>query len=539
MDFEQLLRKYLSGAITEQELEHFQSLLDRVPEYKAELRQTLEIRSLLHDDALTLTPPTDLSEHIRIAVSSSFAADAIVEQEEQARKRRIFLYPLRLSMSALVAVCVIAGVALSPTLRQHSENGAANSIAAAQAPAVTPAAGPRTADMSSDAAAAESGTLPAGGSRIAEIQAPHHVSGTTVAGHPAVGRPASGHPAASRSASGKSNPGRSGDDAAEKTLANGMWMLGHEVPSRAAQDHGTDHTASSIAQNQVEGAESSSSSSVDYAALLSRDPAELLRHNLSRPLYNPAFDSSTRRQIEPMRTDIKPGESIAMTSDEGRRLTIGVTLGAGQVAETNAPTVLLQNSYYLSFSLGGYDRIGVEMGASAFQQESESTNPLAKRQNSGNSLLLAANPRQGSGIDGRQYGLVGNDNNELLGKRTLGVPSTDEAPSASTPPPAHNTLPASDSAARPRVEQQITYGAIFYDRRIRLSHTWDFCSRVTFGGANDAVMGNVRAYAAFTPSKKNITFTMGVGGATLYNLSAKNSNFSVNYGVYYGVETGF
>ena len=71
MEFEQLLRKYFDGAMTEAELERFQTLLENVPEYRTELRQSLEVRSLLHDDALNLKPPTDLSEHIRIAVGAS------------------------------------------------------------------------------------------------------------------------------------------------------------------------------------------------------------------------------------------------------------------------------------------------------------------------------------------------------------------------------------------------------------------------------------------------------------------------------------
>jgi hypothetical protein len=32
---------------------------------------------------------------------------------------------------------------------------------------------------------------------------------------------------------------------------------------------------------------------------------------------------------------------------------------------------------------------------------------------------------------------------------------------------------------------------------------------------------------------------MGVGGSGLRNFSTKGSNFSANYGIYYGIETGF
>jgi hypothetical protein len=532
MDFEQLLRKYLSGAITEPELEHFQALLDRVPEYNAELRQTLEIRSLLHDDALTLTPPTDLSEHIRIAVSSSFAADAIVEQEEQARRRRVF-YPFRLSLSAVVATCIVVGVALSPSLPKSAQMGSSKNVAALRvSPAATNADhAPAIADASSTrsmAAAVKNGVHRAAPS--------------------------------SRGTKHDATP----VDASQDILASGAWMLGHEVPSRAAQSPASEQGATSIAQN-ADGANGTSESSMtrraNLASLLERDPAELLKHDFSRPSYNPAFDSSTHRQIEPARLDAKPGEAIAMNSGEGRRLTIGVTLGAGQVAETSTPTVLMQNTYYLSFSLGGYDRIGIEMGASAFQQESQSNDGFGgKPSNNNNDLLSSIAPRGGSasgtpvGLTGspddfylgkrtteQRSGLAESPSNHYLAKRNLNNPTVNEAP---TTTPRSSSQTDDVKKAPPPTEQQITYGAIFYDRRIQLGRSWDVCGRVTFGGADNAVMGNVRAYAAFTPSGKNITLTMGVGGAGLYNLTTKASSNggvrgSVNYGIYYGIETGF
>lgn len=520
MDFEQLLRKYLSGAITERELEHFQSLLDRVPEYKAELRETLEIRSMLHDDALTLTPPPDLSDHIRIAVSSSFAADALAEQEEQARKRRVFLNPLRLSVSALVAACVMAGVALSPTLMQRSaREGRVAQSAPAAATAPAPKASAPTPPAASPLAAS---------SKIASA-AENGANSST-----------SRRDAAPRVAAERDGASDNLADASEAVLANGMWMLGHEVPSRVGHSASSTSSASGIAAN-ASGENSGSGAGimgdqVGHASILNRDPADLLRHDLIRPSYNPAFDSSTHRKLEPVQSEPKPGESIAFGGGEGRRLTIGVTLGAGQVAETKSPTALLQNSYYLSFTLGSSDRIGVEMGASAFQQERASNDGFSKRPSTDPLLLAVNSVDHGSGSG--EYGLIGGDD-FYLGKKTLGVP-TDEAPAASSPAPRATSVPETQKENNGgRFEQQITYGAVFYDRRIQLNKSWDVCGRVTFGGADNALMGNVRAYAAFTPTSKNITFTVGVGGATLYNLSAKGPSSSVNYGVYYGIETGF
>lgn len=524
MDFEQLLRKYLSGAITERELEHFQTLLDRVPEYKAELRETLEIRSMLHDDALTLTPPSDLSDHIRIAVSSSFAADAIAEQEEQARKRRVFLNPFRISVGAIVAACMVAGVALTPTLTNRLQNGGGAPVARSTAPAAvapgTSAAQPTVAGRSQGSPLAP---------RMAHRAAISHSRGTE---------------AAAPVATEASDSRRDLADASEVVLSNGMWMLGHEVPTRAGHSDGgnADQSASGIAQDMPDGRSQNGGigGQVDYASILTRDPAELLKLDLNRPLYNPSFDSTNHRRVETRQTEVKPGEALALGDADGRRLTIGVTLGAGQVAENETPTALLQNSYYLSFSLGGSDRIGIEMGASAFQQERRTSSGYSsKRPNTDPLLLASIGMDRGSDISTGEYGLIGTGDGTYLGKKTLGVPSADEAPTTTSPTPHSSPVVETQKDDNTRFEQQITYGAVFYDRRIQLSKSWDLCGRVTFGGADNAVMGNVRAYAAFTPTSKNITFTMGVGGATLYNLTSKGPSSSVNYGVYYGIETGF
>jgi hypothetical protein len=89
-----------------------------------------------------------------------------------------------------------------------------------------------------------------------------------------------------------------------------------------------------------------------------------------------------------------------------------------------------------------------------------------------------------------------------------------------------------------RLEQEITYGAVFYDRRLRVSNRWDVCGRATVGAADNALVGNLRVYGAYSPSK-NVTLTVGVGGSALYNFSSKSQVNSQNDGLYYGIETGF
>ena len=90
MEFEQLLRKYLAASISDAELQRFRDLLERSPEYRLELRQVLELRSLIQDDALGLAPPENLSEHVQLAVGELFAAEHPVRKrhEEELREAK-------------------------------------------------------------------------------------------------------------------------------------------------------------------------------------------------------------------------------------------------------------------------------------------------------------------------------------------------------------------------------------------------------------------------------------------------------------------
>ncbi len=73
---------------------------------------------------------------------------------------------------------------------------------------------------------------------------------------------------------------------------------------------------------------------------------------------------------------------------------------------------------------------------------------------------------------------------------------------------------------------------------VKINDKWDINGRITFGGADGSLVSSLRAYGSFSPSK-NVSLTMGVGGSALYDLSSKKTWGSGNYGIYYGVETGF
>jgi len=473
MEFEQLLRKYFDGAMTEAELERFQSLLENVPEYRTELRQSLEIRSLLHDDALNLKPPTDLAEHVRIAVGSSFEADAIVDQAEQTRRRPIGA-PLRISAGMLAAACLLVSVALSPTLPPLAStavrSGAAGASVVETAPAVASSSRPAIAK------AAVRDAMRRAVARQMALQADTEPTGGA---------------------------------------AEYMALLAHEGPSRSPRSSAAGSSGSTnIARLALPDMLTSPRASGSGSSILTRDPAELLNRSMgTTTAYKLTYDSTLALRADADIAQVETGAQSRGISPD-RTLTIGVTLGAGQVAENASPTALLQNSYYFSFSVTGNDRIGVEMGASAFQQERATTG--------------------GSTSGGMAKGGQG------MAKGTLGMPTEQSVKSSPTISTPSGTIAPVRTEEQQRLEQQITYGAVFYDRRIKLSKSWDLCGRLAVGAADDALLGNVRAYAAYTFPSKGVTLTMGIGGSTLYSLTSKaTANSSGNYGIYYGVETGF
>lgn len=446
MDFDQLLRKYLTGSISDMELEQLQGLLERVPEYKTELRQILELRSLIHDDALSLMPPEDLADRTRYSVAQRFAAlvpsDTLAaygaETTDRSRRRR-FIAPFRITAGVMVAASLATMVALTPTLLRSPESSStatvSNGPTVAAAEPITP--GSRTI-----------------ASPIAEPPARHRISGS------------------SRALSGRAD-------------------VRHTVPAIPVPLVATEMASNDETVRQM-------TTEVEPSMDFRQQPTVAPVHTAPSPIVP---------QQDNLYSDLASLGGVTMidsdepTAGELRKFTFGVTLGSGNVSALASPTVLMQNSYYFSFNLTGKDRIGLEMGASTFHHPvaaaSSAADPFAK-------------PNAGSPAD--------ND-------RT--VSGSFDNPSSSA---VHHTA---DSP-----EQQVTYGAVFYDRRYyTVSRSVDLCGRVAFGGADNAVLSSVRAYAAYSPSK-NITLTMGVGGSALFNVGSRGEK-SLNYGIYYGIETGF
>ncbi|MCC7437550.1 MAG: hypothetical protein IT211_03545 [Armatimonadetes bacterium] len=194
---------------------------------------------------------------------------------------------------------------------------------------------------------------------------------------------------------------------------------------------------------------------------------------------------------------------VAPPPTPGNRLfAVGVTLGSGNVDKLPTPSALMQNTYYFAFSISKETRVGVEMGASTFHQPTGFS---------------------GGGNGGFAKGSVGDPTAGAKGPA---------GPRFSAP------IPEETESTQQDPERSVTYGAVFYDRRFPVSRSMDICGRVTVGATDNALLGNLRAYLAYSPSA-NVTLTAGIGSAGLYTITTNHGQNSLNYGVYYGIETGF
>jgi hypothetical protein len=481
MDFDQLLRKYLTGTLSEAELERFRDLLERRPEYKVELRQTLELRSLIQDDALNIMPPDDLSDGVRIAVGARFAAENPVRKHREEERRRGVIFPFRIAAGAVATTFIALMVILGPTIiepfgESDPSYGTGSGVVASN-------------DLFNGLPDKSASVVPDVDRSTRNSNPDLSLPTTIMTGDQPVGRAAGERP------SSKKQPARaSGRDIGVASLNSGT------AHARSA-DESPDVVQS--AQQSVVLRQQDTSQTPDIKALAL---VRLASEALAATNYNPALDTLPRRGVEALAM-ARTGNSTELEGNGPRMMTIGMTLGSGRVAASDdATTPLLQNSYYFSFSVSSNDRIGLEMGSSTFRQEKS----LPSFGTGGFTKGNAGSPTQ------------------------VNSASAGDGSRESTNPVSHGEIRMIEQ----RLAQQITYGAVFYDRRVEVARSWDLCGRMTVGAADNALIGNLRAYAAFSPSK-NVTLTLGVGGSGLYNLNSKGEGGSGNYGIYYGIETGF
>lgn len=532
MEFERFLNKYLNGSLSDQETEQFRLLLERFPHYREELRQILDLRSAIQDDALHLTPPEDLSERVRLAVGASFVDARLGDRVVEEKRRRVVWSPYRLA--GVAAAIMAVAIPFGPEIFK----------AGIQKEAVH--TGEPVASLTTSSRTSTSATG----------------SSESRAGRPSAERSAEQAPVASAPAAGVLQSPATSDDIASVAAPQ------ERVEARGAsrEDPGGVSSEELPAEGRtIMSSESFAASAVGLPAELSVNQgiferSGLVDRNIQAMLkprdigfsngYVPATEAIDHVD-DPMlaMATQSNGQMTATPGASNRLLTVGVTLGSGQVSNSKNATALLQNSYYFAVSVSKSDRVGIEMGASAFEQVKSVISSVPASSAKMGSDFTGFGKRAGTNdpqsiSNSHLPTLTGGTGNTLSrGGMTLQIGEYD--PMVGSPDNSYrssNTISPVDlsqtTLVEQRLEQQITYGALFYDRRLEVSNDLDLCARLAVGGANDALVGGVRAYAAFSPTS-TLTFTLGVGGSSLYDLTQHKIGASSNYGIYYGIETGF
>ncbi|MBL0332376.1 MAG: hypothetical protein IPP65_06015 [Chlorobi bacterium] len=169
------------------------------------------------------------------------------------------------------------------------------------------------------------------------------------------------------------------------------------------------------------------------------------------------------------------------------------------------------NSYYVSLNVSESDRLGIEVGG---------INANIPSSNLSNNKIGGYSKKSIKTFSGDEDQYSNND------KVLLNEVSFDNM-----------IAPILKSNSSIKTSQQ-TYGAIFYDRKFNLLSFVDGCSRIAIGGTDNAMIGNIRLYLAANISK-NFTITIGSFGTFAHSFSKNNITPNSSKGIYGGIETGF
>lgn len=543
------LNRYLEGSITESEMKEFRDLLESEPHLQTELRQILDLRSLVHDDLLSLNPPESLSAFVRESVGAQFAALG----EEEERKRRPVFFTERIAGSLVTAMIALVMIALAPGLITQSVNDDAASgpgIAALENVAPAPSGSSAT-EMA----------LSSGDSRtVAADEGSRIVRGREFVKHGGSGadrnqliasesQDPSGALGASATAESNEIDPPSGGASLAATAEESRDDLGVMVDENSRLPERLDHFFASR-DNLYE-----PDRVLSLAIQRNAEPIEEGRSDLNR---DPEFIAAALPAIRP---------EPETTNGSSPRIAFGFTVGAGSLTHSSSSVALTQGAGYAALSLSESNRIGIEAGGSRFRQVHTTisheivgkTTPtgLAKRtasaddewgtiagggmvagvyqiygtngkgsQNGGGTAVPEPNP---SGSHNGSISLNGDSKEMYAGNPTLaGIGGTPSLPGVSSSFESHTY----------ESDESMGYGMLFYDRRVlEMNDELNIRSRVGVGGTDGGIIVDLRAYAALA-TNENVAITLGVGGSALRELS-RDGKLSANYGVQVGAELGF
>ena len=558
------LEKYLDGSISEGELQHFRDLLDAEPRLRAELLQTLELRSIIHDDLLALTPPEALSTFVRERLSDQFAE--LAEEEEE--RGLPFFFSQRFAGSSLVAMVALVLIALAPTLIAPSGGGSLAQLGVLQSNKEN-IASPSLADVSTTHSATEQqipvldeGSL----NTLRVVREP--VSSPQQNIHQVID-------ANSTLEDVDQNPIVERVEPLPVSVSDASELAAVENEFLEEQD--LSPSVNATADNGIASMNSLTLSPKPLSAI-GQDPDELLASTLSnanllertqpKSRYKGA---NTHRASLASRSNTRPMPLLSNSESSRRRIMFGGTLASGLT--TKESTFSVQGAAYLALALDEKSRIGLEGGSAMFRYRKvisvETEQPLqgfARRSHKSDdeqgletvsgrgfgSDIVDVQYRAGGGVGGSSTGSGGGSspsgesvlpNAVVSGERNssdfkgwtspqiLGGGRTASQPVVGQVSPEYD-LQSHES------EASMIYGLVFYDHTVTsLNKKLNIHGRVGVGGADGGIVLSARAYAAVS-THENVAWTLGVGGSMLHEFS-QDVDFNANYGVNAGVELGF
>lgn len=557
------LEKYLDGSITEKETEEFRQLLASDPRLEQELGETLELRSVIHDDLLEIEPPAWLSSRVEVMVGERFAAlpfEADPFEEEEEEKRRGVILPWlvsgRMAGSMAVAAVVFLMVALAPTVEFESGDPFGST------PLFMAENG-----TDADGSARPTSPLLSGNELVADVvdrtlqerSIPVSTQGNTpirrAEGTGEMGdiRGASESDASSSGAQTIPAGDPSGEMeremvalteevdptdqlVAENSINDLQWMLSapNALDYYAQDNPGLDHPARALPDRRIDRGSLPSIDEMfgDRAA----DPRGV---RLNRGGQGESPDLAESRM------------PVEETDESYQRVMFGGTLASGMTSRSTGLSI--EGSAYLALGLGQNSRIGLEGGSATFRHRRDVTveiltpagSPAAAARAVVNDdddgkgvMLIGAGGRTGAG--GESGGVLnpGGEPGNGIGE-DLNPP--DPSLSLEDPLPTRGRVEGynvSYGMESYEIDASMVYGLVFYDHTVTsLSERLNLNGRIGIGGADGGMVLSARAYAAIA-SHENIAWTLGVGGSMLHDFAGE-IDFNATYGLNAGVEFGF
>ncbi len=569
------LEKYLDGSITEKETEEFRELLASDPRLEQELAETLELRSVIHDDLLEIEPPAWLSSRVEAMVGERFAAipfesDPYVEEDEEERRRGVVLpwfVSGRMAGSMAVAAVLLLMVALAPTVTFESGgplgsgqpfavgNGAdvdrSDRPVASLLPQNTPAADAagRNLEADSRSASADAAELIRAGRPVADPSAEN--SGGVTRATPPAEAPSLPEP--------------------DQSVAEDLLLAEETVESPTSAIDPADQAVAANTINELQWL-LAAPNRLDYLTredLTADDPdRELADRRIGRSVVPSLDDELGAHSASPRGLRLSRGNSEASAdlaesrlpidekNENYQRVMFGGTLASGLTSRSTG--VSIEGSAYLALGLGENSRIGLEGGSATFRHRRDVTVEILTPAGV-ESMAAARGVVQEDDEGGKGMMLIG------AGGRAGGVgaggesgggglnPGGESGSGVEDPTPTQIiTFPDEPVPTRGRIEgynvsysrqsyeidASMVYGLVFYDHTVTsLSDRLNLNGRVGIGGTDGGMVLSARAYAAIA-SHENIAWTLGVGGSMLHDFAGE-IDFNATYGLNAGVEFGF